>query len=87
MSWARVFTLGALLALPGAHGMPRKSAVCKNIPGDLGWPSSSDWASLNKTVNGRLIATTQLATLCHGRDYDEEQCQSLKEAWPFADIQ
>ncbi|KAI0502948.1 hypothetical protein F5B22DRAFT_580098 [Xylaria bambusicola] len=86
MSWTRVFMLGAVLALPGAHGMPRKNAVCKNIPGDPGWPSSSEWASLNQTVNGALIATTQLATLCHGRDYDEEQCESLKEAWPFADV-
>ncbi|KAJ3569534.1 hypothetical protein NPX13_g6052 [Xylaria arbuscula] len=86
MSWARVFTLGALLVLPGTHGMPRKSQVCKNIPGDPGWPSSSDWDSLNKTVDGRLISTRQLATVCHGTEYDEEQCQSLKEAWPYAGV-
>ncbi|KAI0908971.1 hypothetical protein F4823DRAFT_596551 [Ustulina deusta] len=86
MSWGRAFTFCAFLLLREARGMPWKSTVCRNIPGDPGWPSSADWDRLNKTVGGGLIPTTPLAALCHSTEYDQEQCQGLQEAWPFAPV-
>ncbi|KAF2964205.1 hypothetical protein GQX73_g9383 [Xylaria multiplex] len=87
MSWGRIFALCALLPLiREVRGTPCKRAVCRNVPGDPGWPSSRDWSLLNKTVEGRLIPTIPLASLCHGTEYDQGECDSLKEAWPFADV-
>ncbi|GAW16867.1 hypothetical protein ANO14919_063130 [Xylariales sp. No.14919] len=87
MSWGRIFALCALLPLiREAHGSPCKRAVCRNIPGDPGWPSSTDWDLLNKTVDGHLIPTIPLASLCHGTEYDQGHCDGLKEAWPFAAV-
>ncbi|RWA06194.1 hypothetical protein EKO27_g8920 [Xylaria grammica] len=87
MSWGRIFALCALLPLiREARGSPCKRAVCRNIPGDPGWPSSTDWDLLNKTVDGHLIPTIPLASLCHGTEYDQGHCDGLKEAWPFAAV-
>ncbi|TGJ86987.1 hypothetical protein E0Z10_g1718 [Xylaria hypoxylon] len=87
MGWGRIFALCALLPLiREARGTPCKRTVCKNIPGDPGWPSSTDWNLLNKTVDGQLVPTIQLASLCHGTEYDHGQCEDLKAAWPFANV-
>ncbi|KAI0386910.1 FAD binding domain-containing protein [Hypomontagnella monticulosa] len=57
---------------------------CRCIPGDSCWPSSSDWALLNQTVQGRLIATVPLASPCHEPFYGEAECAVLKQDWPYA---
>jgi hypothetical protein len=54
---------------------------CKCFPGDVCWPSSSDWNSLNQTVGGRLIATVPLAQACHDPNYDPVRCQALRDGW------
>ncbi|OCL04327.1 putative FAD-dependent isoamyl alcohol oxidase [Glonium stellatum] len=57
---------------------------CKNLPGDYGWPTPHDWAQLNQTVGGRLIATIPQASICHPLpyyDYDATACTTLREAW------
>ncbi|KAI3327076.1 FAD-binding domain-containing protein [Xylariaceae sp. AK1471] len=61
------------------------TSKCKHIPGDPNWPKPADWARLNKTVDGRLVATVPVATYCHGANYRQEQCQELMKTWPFAD--
>ncbi|KAH0129741.1 FAD/FMN-containing isoamyl alcohol oxidase MreA, partial [Aureobasidium melanogenum] len=46
--------------------------------------SIDEWNSLNKTVNGRLIATVPLAAACHDDQYaayDEERCAELRNSW------
>ncbi|KAI1354026.1 hypothetical protein F5Y01DRAFT_302953 [Xylaria sp. FL0043] len=63
-------------------------AHCRSIPGDPSWPSDNIWASLNSTVNGRLIASIPIASPCHrslnGRTnplFDEYECAALRENW------
>ncbi|ORY57253.1 uncharacterized protein BCR38DRAFT_461393 [Pseudomassariella vexata] len=34
------------------------------LPGDAAWPKAADWASLNKTINGHLIASVPLPNMC-----------------------
>ncbi|KAI1747183.1 hypothetical protein F4782DRAFT_535708 [Xylaria castorea] len=87
MSFLQISALFVVLALfPRAYGMPYGNTNCKSIPGDPGWPSSEDWESLNRTVDGRLISTVPIATICHGSDYHQGQCQELQQAWPFANV-
>jgi hypothetical protein len=63
------------------------NSKCKSIPGDPKWPTPAEWARLNRTVDGRLLGTVPVATYCHGTKYRKEQCQELKQTWPFADAQ
>ena len=63
------------------------SSACRCIPGDSSWPSSTEWAKLNATVGGRLIKTTPLASPCHDPNYDAEQCATLKNLWPYPNLQ
>lgn len=70
-----------------AHATARS---CKDIPGDTSWPTPGDWDKLNHTVEGRLIATIPLASVCHtaGIDnYNETACEALKAEWDFAQAQ
>ncbi|KAM4055825.1 FAD binding domain-containing protein [Hirsutella rhossiliensis] len=51
---------------------------CKCFPGDSCWPRPGDWARLNETVGGRLIATVPLASPCHVPNYDARACSALR---------
>lgn len=61
--------------------------ACKCLPADDCWPAKQEWAKLNATVNGRLVATVPLGNACHGDDYDEVECDRLREEWRFSEIQ
>lgn len=51
-------------------------------PSDDCWPSHSDWASLNNTVNGKLIANKPIAQPCYqGSDYNAERCEVVTANW------
>jgi hypothetical protein len=68
---------------------PEKSSAakqCKAAPGTAEWPSSTDWASLNKTVNGRLLKPDPPAASCHKShpSYSSTACSSLKLGWWFS---
>ncbi|CAH0057485.1 unnamed protein product [Clonostachys solani] len=63
-----------------------RALECRCFPGDSCWPSSDDWAGLNQTVHGRLIATIPLASVCHDPTYDAEACIALKQRWPYASV-
>ncbi|KAK6063441.1 FAD-dependent isoamyl alcohol oxidase (FAD binding domain protein) [Seiridium cupressi] len=63
------------------------ASTCKNIPGDPGWPSQSDWAKLNATVGGRLIQTVPQASVCHhesNMQYDAAACAELQNDWTLS---
>lgn len=77
-----LFTVQASLCGPAT-----KRRDCKNVPGDTGWPTSQDWAKLNQTVGGRLIATVPAASVCHGKTYDESACDTLRGGWDFPQVQ
>ncbi|KAK5995366.1 FAD-linked oxidoreductase ZEB1 [Cladobotryum mycophilum] len=59
---------------------------CKCFPGDACWPNTQDWAKLNDTVNGRLIATVPLGTPCHDPAYDAVKCQELRDDWLYSTV-
>ena len=54
---------------------------CRCFPGDACWPSQAEWASLNSSVDGRLIATIPLASPCHDPNHNAALCTSLQQNW------
>lgn len=60
---------------------------CRYIPGDAGWPQPQLWSQLNRTVNGRLIATVPVGSVCHYPNYDEAKCNELTTNWGLAHIE
>lgn len=66
-----------------------KPKGCRYIPGDEGWPMQDDWAQLNRTVGGRLIATVPQASVCHSEPYfklNNTACAVLQDEWGLAQI-
>ena len=60
------------------------SSQCRVLPGDEDWPQSKDWASLNQTLQGRLIESVPAASVCHDapfNNYDAEKCAELQNTW------
>ncbi|KAK6065435.1 FAD-dependent isoamyl alcohol oxidase (FAD binding domain protein) [Seiridium cupressi] len=58
------------------------TARCKPIPGDATWPGSSAWATLNDTVNGNLIASVPIPSVCHDAPfnaYNSSACQTVQK--------
>ncbi|KAK8047898.1 FAD binding domain containing protein [Apiospora saccharicola] len=64
-------------SLPGSR--------CKSIQGDPTWPTEEDWARLNATVQGRLITSVRIASVCHDPTYDARACEDLRGKWGFPD--
>ena len=72
----------AATALPGNHSYSNSS--CRVLPGDTAWPNAQKWASLNGTLNGRLIASVPESSVCHNspfNDYDAAACAVLQKTW------
>ena len=57
------------------------TSTCRCLPGDSCWPGATEWAQLNTSVEGRLISTVPLATVCHNPSYDEAACTLLQAQW------
>jgi hypothetical protein len=75
--------LSSLAAFAQA-GTPEDS--CRNIPGDKAWPSKDEWAKLNETINGQLIKTVPMGSVCHYApygNYNQTECEALRESWDF----
>ncbi|KAJ3499207.1 hypothetical protein NLG97_g518 [Lecanicillium saksenae] len=60
--------------------------LCKNIPGDAGWPQQQTWSRLNRTVNGGLISTVPMGSVCHDPTYNESKCKELLQNWGLAQL-
>lgn len=75
------------LAINTRHSNPTSSSSCRTMPGDASWPNSQAWAKLNSTINGRLIATVPLASVCHDPNYDEAACAALAATWSLPQTQ
>lgn len=75
------------LSAPNRAHATNSSRSCNYMPGDRGWPNDQEWAQLNETVGGRLIATVPQASVCHSvpySDYDATSCAALQEVWGLA---
>lgn len=57
------------------------SSECKCIPGDECWPTPEEWAHFNITIQGKLVAPSQLASVCHDPNYDEAECAYVQGQW------
>ncbi|PHH92495.1 hypothetical protein CDD83_7132 [Cordyceps sp. RAO-2017] len=71
---------------PGPVGDGSSSSSCKCFPGDDCWPGPAEWARLNETVHGRLVATVPLGSPCHDPNYDEGACLALRRRWSYPSI-
>lgn len=56
---------------------------CRCLPSQPCWPSVESWSNLNKTVNGRLIATHPPAYECHDPHYDSATCQKIQDGYHY----
>lgn len=60
------------------------NSSCRVLPGDAAWPNPVQWASLNKTVSGHLIASVPEASVCHNspfNNYNAAACAVLQSTW------
>ena len=87
----------SILAAPPAdtdqESLPSQTKGCRVISSDPQWPSAQDWAALNDTVSGRLIASIPPGAPCYKNTYDvktgtfdlamydEAACQEVQKAW------
>ncbi|ETN45549.1 uncharacterized protein HMPREF1541_09381 [Cyphellophora europaea CBS 101466] len=84
LSTLRVAALFGLLSTSIASGAHKDGdSVCRSAPGDESWPSDEVWASFNASIEGKLIRTVPIASVCHGPAYDEAQCATLRDNWFF----
>ena len=63
---------------------------CRCFPGDACWPGPKDWAALNKTVGGKLVATVPVAAPCHDSPYapyNATTCKLLQDYWYRPEVQ
>ncbi|KAF9631087.1 putative fad fmn-containing isoamyl alcohol oxidase protein [Lasiodiplodia theobromae] len=67
-------------------GANAQNESCRSFPGDDLWPSVADWAQLNDTVGGRLIATVPLGAPCHDPTYDSTVCSTLQASWTSPEL-
>lgn len=73
IAYRRLFTFVAtLLACHWVQATPYSYRSCKNIAGDPARPGPEDWARLNETVDGRLIATAPVVMVYHNPSYHYE---------------
>ncbi|KAK4245562.1 hypothetical protein C7999DRAFT_34050 [Corynascus novoguineensis] len=52
---------------------------CKSFPGDPSWPRASEWARLNKTLEGALLQPLPPASVCYrtSPNFNTEACDFL----------
>lgn len=83
-------TIGAVIGTVAAAVVGHNdldSSSCRCIPGDACWPTPLEWSQLNATVAGRLIATHQVANVCHGATYNDTACAVLRDNWDLPETQ
>ena len=77
------FIASLLAVLPEASA----SSACRSFPGDAEWPTDTEWAQFNETINGRLVKTVPLGIPCHDPNYNAEACAVLKDGWLYPEVQ
>lgn len=61
------------------------SSPCKVTPSDEEWPSDSDWAKLNQTIQGALIQTSPAALQCYSNSSESGlSCSYVEENWGYS---
>lgn len=83
----------ALLSLDTVDAKAQDKTVptsprCRYIPGSAGWPSDSEWASLNQQVAGRLLKPPAPAAACHRNVQSQgaPSCAQVNAGWGTHDF-
>ncbi|KAI1339585.1 FAD binding domain-containing protein [Xylariaceae sp. FL0016] len=71
----------AMSVASAAYTVANETPDCYCLPLDDCWPTDSVWNDFNATVDGRLIKTVPIGSVCHDPTYDEGACDALKAAW------
>ncbi|KUJ07710.1 FAD binding domain-containing protein [Mollisia scopiformis] len=84
----QAFVLFIILRSTLAHTLGRSQngsvSDCRCFPVDQCWPTAAEWAAFNETIDGKLIATVPIASICHHDSfapYDAGKCEQLQEDW------
>lgn len=74
--------LHLLLASPAAAAV-LAGQKCRSTPSDASWPSTAEWASLNASIDGRLLRTVPAASSCYpGNPFGSTlDCQDVSAGW------
>ncbi|KAK3386798.1 hypothetical protein B0H63DRAFT_447702 [Podospora didyma] len=82
-TWAMAQTVSVLASQEGYPPRPSPDAVCRAAPGSADWPSQRQWARLNETLDGRLVAPVPPGAVCHAGwpTYSPDQCPAVQAAW------
>ncbi|PYI01924.1 FAD binding domain protein [Aspergillus sclerotiicarbonarius CBS 121057] len=79
--------VGLILLLPFLLLSPSTASNCRCFPSDPCWPTPQQWHDFNTTLNGKLIATTPLGSVCHPNNpftpYSAAACASLLSIWDY----
>ncbi|KAH9894563.1 FAD binding domain-containing protein [Xylariomycetidae sp. FL2044] len=75
-----LLTTVALAIVPN-FTLANETSECYCLPLDQCWPDESTWDAFNATIDGRLIKTVPIGSVCHDPTYDEAACQALRAAW------
>ncbi|KAI0061850.1 FAD-binding domain-containing protein [Artomyces pyxidatus] len=73
---ALLLLLSSVHATAAASIYNRRAALCRNQPGDHGFPTQAEWAQLNAQVGGRLIPAYPTAKVCAGANCTSAQWAS-----------
>ncbi|KAI1395670.1 FAD binding domain protein [Hypoxylon fuscum] len=69
--------------------MVANTSRCRCFPGDACWPNEETWGDFNVTLDGRLVGTVPIASVCHYSmfmPYDAEACARLQLDWTNPNI-
>lgn len=69
-----LLTLSLLLAAGSTN-----AASCRCKPDQPCWPTEANWAALNSSIQGNLVAVKPLAYPCHDANFDEAECNIVKD--------
>lgn len=61
----------------------KRAQTCRVTPSSPNWPSKAEWAALNASVSGRLIAPTPPGAVCHTArpEYNADACATVSSQW------
>ncbi|KAJ5105385.1 hypothetical protein NUU61_002732 [Penicillium alfredii] len=62
-----------------AGGLPVDATFCRCQPGQSCWPSETNWAALNKTIGGSLVAVKPFASPCHNTTFNAADCAIVQD--------
>jgi hypothetical protein len=56
---------------------PAERPFCRCRQWEPCWPSETDWATLNSSIDGNLISARPIGRVCHEPTYDQQACEVL----------